>query len=149
MSAAGLNITIGGNATAAVTVLTDVERELARLGSAAQAAGTEAQAGLNKAFSTVGVRSEQAIKAEIDALTNALHAMATSGQVSGAEMQRAFVAAGQKIEALHQELQPIAPSLNAIQPAAQQALSGQPLCRTSIGAACRGDASEASPISPG
>ena len=118
MSTAGLNITIGGNATQAVEAITNVERELKTLGTNAQQAGAEAKAGLDQAFSTVGIRSEQAIKAEIDAITGALHTMAASGTVTGDELQRAFVAAGKKIEVLQTEIQPIAPALGEIPPAA-------------------------------
>lgn len=91
------------------------ERELAEAKrQAAAAAQAQAQAlreqaavaerALNDAFAKTGVRSAQAIQAEIAEIIRALSALRTNAQVSAADFDRAFASAQARIEKLQAEL---------------------------------------------
>lgn len=67
-----------------------------------QAAATERA--LNDAFAKTGVRSAQAIQAEINEIIRALAALRTNAQVSASDFDRAFASAQVRIEKLQAEL---------------------------------------------
>jgi tape measure domain-containing protein len=64
----------------------------------------KAAAALDDAFGALGVRSPQAIKAEIDKVNSSLVTLATDSRVSGAEFDRAFRAAQVRLGELNAEL---------------------------------------------
>jgi len=64
---------------------------------------------LNNAFSTTGIRSAREIENEIVQINQALRLMASSGQVSGQEFDRAFSTAKQRVTALQREMQGLPP----------------------------------------
>lgn len=61
-------------------------------------------AGVQNAFSAIGLRSSATIKAEILAIQQGLQRLATDAKTSGAEFDRAFSAAQKRIAALEEEM---------------------------------------------
>lgn len=77
-------------------------QELAQVDRAAQVAGASTTR-LNRAFNTLNIRSADQIDAEILEINQALLALAKRADLTGAEFDRAFGAAQQRLHALKQE----------------------------------------------
>lgn len=78
---------------------------------AQKAAALAAGDALQSAFSIAGVRSVNAIEAEIRQLNAAIKKLAGDTTISGAEFDRAFTAARSKVAALEREMQGLPPLL--------------------------------------
>lgn len=81
---------------------------------------------LNEAFRTTGVRSAREIENEIRQINQALQLMASSGEVTGKEFDRAFATSRERVQALQRELQGLPPKLgesNALVGTLRQSLS--------------------------
>lgn len=76
------------------------QKEAAALKSSAEAAAKA----LDDAFAKTGVRSSQAIKAEIQSIVASLASLKSNAQVSGADFDRAFASAEQRVKRLEAEL---------------------------------------------
>lgn len=77
-------------------------QQLAQVDRAAQVAGASTTR-LNRAFNTLNIRSADQIDAEILEINQALQALAKRADLTGAEFDRAFGAAQQRLHALKQE----------------------------------------------
>lgn len=81
---------------------------------------------ISNAFGTVGVRSAQQIQSEIDEINRSLITLRNSSGVTGAEFNRAFQNAQQRVEELQRELRGLPPILqqtNALTGALRQSMS--------------------------
>ena len=67
-------------------------------------AANQTSQALEEAFGSVGVRSTQEIRAEIDQVRAAMERIKNTAGLTGAEIERAFAAGNERIERLQQEL---------------------------------------------
>jgi len=80
------------------------QEETAQSAQRAAAAAAEAGQRIQAAFGTVGVRSAEQLKAEIDQVRSAMVALSAHGRETGASLSGAFSAGEAKIKALERDL---------------------------------------------
>lgn len=83
------------------------------LTTAIQQQGRAAQAALDQAFNATGVRSAQAIDAELRRIDESLNLIARSSKTSAADFDRAFNASRARVEALKAELAGLPANISA------------------------------------
>lgn len=104
-------------AQAAKDQLAAEKRAYAESGAAAKRYAEQTQAagaGINNAFSTLGIRSAKAIQSEIVAVNEALRKLTTSTRGSGAEFDRAWAAGQKRLVALKAELAGAKPAADTL-----------------------------------
>lgn len=110
-----VGLKIEGDSKSAQAAIEATEKGLQELGSREKQTTTETER-LNTAFGKLGIRSAAEIEADILAINQALQRLAQSGNVSGAEFDRAFTAAQDRLTALRAEMSslPVEPTKNSI-----------------------------------
>lgn len=110
-----VGLKIEGDSKSAQAAIEATEKGLQELGTREKQTTTETER-LNTAFSKLGIRSAAEIEADILAINQALQRLAQSGNVSGAEFDRAFTAAQDRLTALRAEMSslPVEPTKNSI-----------------------------------
>lgn len=110
-----VGLRIEGDSKSAQSAIEATDKGLQGLeGAGKKARGATDQ--LNASFAKLGIRSAAQIEADILAINQALQQLAQRGNVSGAEFERAFSAAQERLGALHAELNglPVEPTKNSV-----------------------------------
>lgn len=84
-------------------IVRDYER-MERAGREAAQAAQQAAADMTAAFRTVGTRSVQELRAEIDRVRNALDLIRSSGTLAGGELSAAFASGERRVKELEREI---------------------------------------------